>query len=316
MALPNISRKVCCLMSSDSDPRFQKMVFMIANEEINCALKREIFRLGQEMHAELRRMVIENYTVYDESQVIGTYKADELRFVIHDHNRNPRGDSFCKNNSHVVELYTSIDDIVESSFDYSFYVQNDAFIYLIVDVMFDIQMFHYYGLDKRFDTIEKKREFSLLKVNFCKSLTTSGRFNCSNDFTKYCSFAFFCRDDSNEFDYGKYVKMWSDFLSEIDGSEQLLKSEDIAKEIIRNCKFGAQISYRKLINLLNECNKGETYELVRVRKKPKTKYSKKRLCTLFGKKKIRVGLIKIIPRRLKYRYLKYDNYLDVFEFTA
>lgn len=320
MSLPKISRKVCCFMSSNSDPRFQNMVFRLATEEINTALKKGTYELGQEMRAELRRMVVENYTVYEESQIVGTYRADELRFVIHDHNQNPQGNSFCKNNSHVVELSTSSnDDLAESTFDYRFYVQNDSFVYLIVDVMFDIQMFHYYGLDKKFDTIEKKREFSLLKVKFCKGLPISGRFNRSNDFTKYCSFAFFCRDASNAFDYTKYVKMWEDFVGSINGDKQVFEIanvESLAREIIKECGFGAQVSFRKLANLLKMCKQGETYELVRVRKKPKTKYSKKRLGTLFGKKKIRVGLIKVIPRRLKYKYIKYNSFVDVFEFVA
>ena len=317
MSLPNISRKVCCFISPDSDACFRDIVYTLATEDINNVLRRENLALGREMSAELRNMVIKKYTVFDESEILGTNKADELRFIIHDRNKKPRGESFCRNNSHVVEISTSdIDDHAESSFDYRFYVQNDSFVYLIVDVMFDIQMFHYYGLDKKFDTIQKKREFSLLKVKFCKGLPISGRFNRSNDFTKYCSFAFFCRDSSNKFDYAKYIEMWSNFVIEISDSKNASTSDDIAQDIIKNCTFGAQVSYRKLKNLLKICKKGETYELVRVKKKPKTKYSKKRICALFGKKKIRIGLIKIIPRRLKYQYIKHNNYIDIFEFTV
>lgn len=317
MSLPNISRKVCCIISSKNDLFLREIVYKLETEEINNVLRRETCRLGNAMQAELRRMVIKNYTAFDESEIVGTFKADELRFIIHDQNRNPQGGSLCKNNSHVVEISTSaIDDLTETSFDYRFYVQNDSFVYLIVDVMFDIQMFYFYNLDKKFDTVEKKRLFSTLKVDFCKELTIGSRFNRSNEFTKYCSFAFFCRDSSNKFNYNKYLDMWSDFVAEINADRPFSKSEDIAREIIKSHAFGAQLSYRKLKNLLRKCRVGETYELVRIYKKPKSKHMKKRVGALFGKKKIRVGLFKIIPRRLKYQYIKYGNYIDVFEFTA
>ena len=314
MSLSNISRKVCCIISSNSDPLLQNIILDFATETVNGILKKEKHALEKEMRAQLRNMIVKNYTVFEESQILGTHKADELRFVIHDQNQKPEGYSFCKNNSHVVEISTSsIDDVEESSFDYRFYVQNDSFIYLIVDVMLDIQMFHYYGLDKTFNTIEKKREFSLLKVKFCKDLPISGRFNRSNNFTKYCSFAFFCRDTSNKFNYAKYIKMWSEFIANFN-NEQALISDKLAKEIIARCKFGAQLSFRKLSNLLNICEKGESYVLVRICKKPKTKNMKKKLCALWGRKKVKLGQIKIIPRRLTYQFIKYTDYIEFFDF--
>ncbi len=318
MSLSKICRRIYSIISAPHcDPYFRDIVLGLDCNGLNNTLNNEVNNLKIVLKAELPKMIIQSDSVFDEKEIENTENVDEVRFIIHDHYKTPSGTELCKKNSHVLEIITSTnDDDITTSFDYKFYTTDDSFVYIIIDVMLDIQMFYYHGLDKRYDTVEKKREFSLMKVDFCKHLPLGKRFDHTNSFNNYCSFAFYCRQLDNSFDYSHYIKMWADFTKELYGDISHSGVCELANEIIKDYPCGEQLSYRKLINQLKQCEQGETYELIRIRKRPKTKYSKQKISALFGTRKLRVGMIKVVPLRMKYQYIKHKRFIEIFEFVA
>jgi hypothetical protein len=317
MSLPNITRSVCCIISPENDSNLNDIIFSLRTDAINSALKKANNSLKNELKTpELPKMVVSNFNVFSETEIIENKNSNNVRFVVHDYHSTPIGKDLCVTNSHVVEISTSNKNTATKSFfDYQFYNKNDAFIYIIVDVMLDIQMFYYHSLGKIFDTTSQKRNFSKLKVQFCKDFVIGNRFKYSSIFEQYCSFAFFCRNDDDSFDYNKYINMWNDFVKSLSQTSFNIDISKLANDIIKKHPYGAQLSYRKIKQMLSQCENGKTYELIHVYKKPKSKKTKKTISVLLGKKNLKIGFIKIVPKNQKYQYIKQKNYVDIFEFT-
>lgn len=313
--MKNISRRAACMISATNDPVLESAIYSLDTGEINSALKNENKLLKAALKAPvLPELNVEHFTTFKEEDMVKGADICDLRFVIHDSRKHPSGQDLSRINSHIVEISTSGE--CATSFDFLFISKDDSFKSLIVDVMLDVQMFHFYGLGSIYKTVEDKRCFSALKVAFCKDKKADYRFTSPHDFNHYCSFAFFCRESDNNLNFKKYLEMWQSFVAKLPGEGGHKLKDQTAKSIIAEHPHGKQLSLRKVRRMLDGCRLGGEYILVRIYKKPRKEVLKKRLQVLFGGEKLKVGAVKIVSIEQKYKYLKHRNNVEIFKFTV
>lgn len=311
----NISRIAVCIISATNDSDLESVIYSLETGEIDSALKTANKTLKAALKAPvLPELNVEYFTTFKEEDLVMGTNICDIRFVIHDSRKHPSGRNISMVSSHVVEISTS--DECSASFDFLFVLRNDSFKSLIVDVMLDIQMFHFYSLDNIYKTVEDKRLFSRLKVEFCKNKIADYRFSSPYDFSRYCSFAFFCRESDNNLNFKKYLEMWRSFVVTLPGKGGSELKNRTAKSIIAEHPHGKQLSFRKIRGMLDGCRLGGEYILVRICKRPGEEALKKRLQVLFGGAKLKVGAIKIVSVEQKYKYLKHRNNVEIFEFKV
>ena len=183
------------------------------------------------------------------------------------------------------------------------------FICLIEDVVLDIQMFYFYGLNAQYKDYLDRRRFSEEKVQFLAKQQISSYLGEIED-TQYISLASFCRgNDQLEIDYNKYKEMWEKFVHEIQIEGETIES---VKQIVRLHPKGGQLSQRKIERLLKNMPSGR-YILVRAEKKPKNKKQRTIMKNRFGMEKWKNGKIKLVPLQYKYTYQKMMPYVSLYE---
>lgn len=186
-----------------------------------------------------------------------------------------------------------------------FHSVDDA-IKIIIDVMLDIIVFHWKFHEENHSL--SKRDFSLEKVKFYDiALHKAG--------VKYVSFAekFFVENIEG---LELYLNYWNKFIDYIN-SKKIIGNSTVdncsAYEILSKYKGAGQVSTRKFQKLIDNRNNGQ-YILVRTIRKPKSVKLRKKILCLFGKRKWRNGLIKVVEEKHKITYLKYNKYVDCFFF--
>lgn len=193
-------------------------------------------------------------------------------------------------NNFVKKCFHSIDDVIK----------------IIIDVMLDIVVFHWKFHE---DTCSlSKRDFSLEKVKYYNiALYNTG--------VKYVSFAEKFSIETME-GLKLYLNYWNEFIDYINSRNIICNSivdNCSAYEILSKYKNLGQISIRKFQKLIDNRNSGQ-YILVRTIRKPKSPKLRKKILCLFGKRKWRNGLIKVVEEKHKVTYLKYNKYIDCFFF--
>lgn len=320
----SITRTLVCIISHMDDKRIDDFFLNLKTEVLENKLREANDLLKDNLNCSyLPDMHIDEILIKNEQEELDDIKSDQIRFVVHSASKKIDGSRLCAHNSFVVEAIIDTAGVwKQSTFDLT-YRSSDKCIYdMIVDAMLDIQLFYYHSMDKKFKTLQERKTFSKLKAEFCRNLNEIYYTKSHTHFNKYCSIAFFCRNENGVLDISKYVQLWKQLVGECNHSSSEIVDMDtprntrIANMIIKKHKYGAQLSYKKLKFLLQPCNSGEMYELVRICRKPKSKYLKKRFRALFGKKSVKIGMIKIVPQRQKYQYLRYKKHINVFEFEC
>jgi len=185
---------------------------------------------------------------------------------------------------------------------------------LIRDVFFDILMFHLYKCDNKFPEIKDKKNYSLLKVEFCKSKG----FIEQNLNVRYVSLAMFAKNDTI-FDYDKYVKLCEEFMQYLDSKcclNDRCNGKDISIIELVNCVIekhpnGLQLSKRYLIREISKI-KDNRFLIIRTKKKPKTEKVRNRILGMLGGKKWKTGIVRIRKYSDIYLYERYEPYISVF----
>ncbi|MBR3833289.1 MAG: hypothetical protein IKJ73_03130 [Lachnospiraceae bacterium] len=175
----------------------------------------------------------------------------------------------------------------------------------IIDILLDIVMFNSYSFLKKMSIIEKK-EFSGKKYDFFVDEKLPCFYNCPEDKLLYYSLSFSARKEDNKFNIDDYIGYWNSFIdkyyptyshkekSMIEQIKQHVDYEQLPKNILS--KFD---EYPDGAYLILRTNKGRTDSL------------QPRIKELFGRKKIREGLIKIVPIDDFYKHKELFINLDV-----
>ena len=163
-------------------------------------------------------------------------------------------------------------------------------------------------------TTDEKRLFSKAKAEFlginscCDYICFAVEHIVYNDDGKYHSF-----------DYKGYLQKWDDFdkwyvsnKSNVVASTGETSLVDKALSIISDHPHKHQIGYRRVVFQLSKLDTG-SHILVRIYRRPKGK-NRKALSALFGNKKLRVGLFKIVNEKRKSEFERYSHYLHLYYF--
>lgn len=283
---------------------------------INEALRKANNKLCYALRTELPGLIVRNKSVTDEAMI----DSDDtlIRFMVHDSIRKYAFPKVSDNNSHVIEISVGLEkgsDKYEGIFEFQVVIDSKEALYSVVeDVMLDIQMFYYYGLHNDYISLNERKEFSLLKVNFCKDMLNN---NLST--MRYCSFATLCKNEKFELDCKRYIAMWREFVASLRDDEHITTNEtekktDVIEYIMKNHPYSGQISRRRLTNMISELEKGR-YVLVFLFSSPHKKKVIHNLQPMFKGSRLRRGAIMIIPYNMRTKYSKYSRYVCNFEFT-
>lgn len=260
-------------------------------------------------------------TVNSEDPKINKEVFEEIRFVVHDIDLRDIVEQECNDDfSHIIEICLCNSEIKaindNPKFDLSVLVMDFSQVKsLIEDVIFDIQMFYCYSLDKTYVYVDERKNFSRIKKQFCVSKKLSNPY-LTNLNSKYCSIASYCRNNKLELDYKKYGNLWKEFekhLFEMNYEANSNETTGLVEEIIKNHEQGGQLSYNRLYKLIENLDKGR-YTLVRISKRPKKKKVIKEFKSLFGGSDVKVGKIRIIRTECKLTYEKYSNLITTYDF--
>lgn len=178
----------------------------------------------------------------------------------------------------------------------------------IIDIALDIVMFNSYSFLRDME-LDKKREASKLKYIFYKNCGDTSIYECTRENLSYFSLAFLARISEDEFDVGRYIAYWEDFVSryypncihkEQTLKEQICKHVDIAelpKNVLRHFTNRPKGAY-----LLLRTNKDRTEDL------------HPQIFSLFGLNRYRKGRIKVVDISEHDKYKKLLENLDISAF--
>jgi hypothetical protein len=245
---------------------------------------------------------------------------DKLRIVLTDNeNIHISKHKLC---SHIVGGVENGNEIISDDdeiFDLIVSFQNEKEIDdLICDVLYDIQMFHWHSIDKRFNGISNASSINTLKIKFCieKGLKLP-RYDWH-----YISLASFCRKN-DVFDYEKLIYLWNDFslflmsqksairIDDYSVFNEKLNVEQLVEKIVKSHPNGGQLSKKKLINMLLSMP-DDRLILVRTEKKPHSPKIIKRLFSLLGVKKWRRGIVRLKRISERYNYEAMQPFVSVY----
>lgn len=325
--MSSLNRSMVLVLSSDNTNLLHECVRYYKTIDINNMLKKSTVNLKSVLKiTEIPKVSLTKFFCEVGNNNIIHYNDDinELRFVIHDVNgndavNNESYDQF----SHTIEIYVNDEPGFKpndlTACDLKAVISNVNQINAIIeDVVLDIQMFHYYNFENKFNNIQYKKEFSKLKREFC--IMKKKRIKCGywlNDDANYYALSSFCRNDDYSMDYETYCDLWNEFYNYLLSKKYNLFSQEtktIVDRILNEHKQGKQISAKKLYRLVEPLEEGE-YILIRLNRKPKKKKVMKEINALLNSSKVKVGTIHVVPIKYKYVYQKYSKLLSMFYFV-
>jgi len=194
---------------------------------------------------------------------------------------------------------------------------------LIHDIALDIAMFHSWPLleESYGSSLDQKIEFSKLKAAFVLRKSRDSHYGrIHNSQLGYFSLATYSRKDS-AFSARDYVRLWEEFVNDEIIANQpamldigALTLEPI-EQILRFHHQRGQISRRKLAKQLAGLTP-DTYLFLMTRKRPSLIKVRNNLAALFGRKKYRQGLWKIVPFRDYKVSERFLPFISLFKFTV
>ncbi len=256
--------------------------------------------------------------VLSKSKHDGNKQDNRIRFVISD---GARADVDCdtfNNCSHIVycEIAENGQKVDNENLSMRL-ITNDInlIVNVIKDVMLDIQMFYTLNWDYEFNTLEQRKEFSKLKVEFCKTNGMSSVLDDCVNYDNYCSFASFCRVGQNndyDLDIEKYLQIWKDFSNYLISKYKCSDKNAIVNEIINNNHNGA-MNVKKLNNKIKDLPSGR-YTFIRIIHKIPSKHLAQVEPLFSGP--IKIGNMIIVERIEEYKYIQFvqEKLLDIYKF--
>ncbi|GHT36879.1 hypothetical protein AGMMS49574_29200 [Bacteroidia bacterium] len=208
-----------------------------------------------------------------------------------------------KNISHLVEISL----IDHSNNDLNSYESSSATIYvsstevdkickIIEDIMIDISMFNTFFNDNNSISLEKKRDFSYVKVAYAVKQKLSSTEWDVNRNKGYISLAGYFWD-KGKFNIGGYCNCWDEIKKEMDVINDILP---VKAQLKKHTSYH-QLPVNKIEKEYNLLEPGE-YVLARITKVPNKEKSYELLRTLFGGSKVRVGKVRLFPKNMKILY--------------
>lgn len=321
MNVKSTKRKLIALFETEEGSNtelFYKVVQRFMAYNIDSFLRKANNKLSYTLGAELPGLSVLRTP---ENNVKSIDKNDKIiRFMLHDLTEIKVNHNITDNNSHIVEI--SVGETHDKKnkndmFEFKVTISSiEELCSIIEDVMLDIQMFYHFGLNKDFKNVEERKNFSLLKVDFCKEKM------CDFEIQKrYYSLATFCKNGSNELDYKNYAELWEAFYKKINGNVYSTEymTEDylnkIVDDIINKHPYGNQISRRKLCKIIFNLKKGR-YILACLISRPHNKKTLRIISPLFKGTKLRRGSIMIVPYESRIKYCRQNRYIHVYEFVV
>lgn len=222
-----------------------------------------------------------------------------------------------QNISHLVEISflpedSSCEINQEGSSCATVYVSSsiDKAFKIIEDVMLDISMFNTLIDPKGESSIETRRAFSKIKIDFVNRFNLHS--DCWNTQTHkgYVAIAgYFWNKDY--FDYKGYINCWLRIKQELFNEKEITPIVySLDEQLKRNADAG-ELPMRSIRRLYNKLPEGE-YILVRLYKIPKLKVVQESLRCLLGGKIIKRGKVKIYLKKDIHIFDKYRDYVKIF----
>lgn len=301
----------------DNRQQYSKIANRTSSFNFDAALRKSNNKLKYALKADLPGLSV---NVLTRGSFDATITSDiAIRFILHESAQKLPFKKISSNNSHVIEIEVgSNENLMETSglFEFKAVVNTMDELYSIVeDVMLDIQMFYFFGYNLICKTLVDKKNFSILKLDFCQKQIS----NCTL-VGRYYSLATLCKNGCTTLDYNEYVKKWKEFNDTI-GIKNTKPIDDdirgidrIVDYIINTHPFGMQISKRKLRRRISNLKNGR-YILAYLVSRPHNKKVIRNIQPLFKGSKLKRGSMIIVPYEMKTKYKKFNKYINLFVFT-
>lgn len=181
---------------------------------------------------------------------------------------------------------------------------------IIEDVMLDIVMYNSLIAPNYDSTIEAKRAFSQMKIDFINKLKLHSEDWNTNKHKGYIAIAgYFWNKDY--FDYAEYINCWLRIKKELFQEDEIVPVISSLREQLKRYVDVGELSIRRVEKLFEQLPKGE-YLLVRLFKVPKRKMKQEVMLHLFGGRVLNRKKIRIIPRKDIHIFDKYKEYIKIF----
>lgn len=215
--------------------------------------------------------------------------------------------------SHMV-LITNENNLGEKfdqTFDNCYYISSIVdFEEIMFGITIDILMFHYFLLNIHFDTVNKRRLFSLKKVayineKFHLKLTSNYEY-----FSKYSI------NSEGKFEVSDFINLWNDFIKSLVDNSLFANDEGIEKicqYLLTVYPSKGQIS-EKLIK--NEIKSSDVNSfpliIIRTEKKPLLIINRNELLKILNKSEWKNGKLKIVDFNKLRHFEPYDQFVSVY----
>ncbi|MEB3373846.1 hypothetical protein SFC43_13340 [Bacteroides sp. CR5/BHMF/2] len=147
---------------------------------------------------------------------------------------------------------------------------------IIEDVMLDIVMYNSLIAPNYDSTIEAKRAFSQMKINFINKLKLHSEDWNTDKHKGYIAIAgYFWNKDY--FDYAEYINCWLKIKQELFQEDEIVLVVYSLREQLKRYVDVGELSIRKVEKMFEKLPKGE-YLLVRLFKVPKERQNRKFCC--------------------------------------
>ncbi len=175
----------------------------------------------------------------------------------------------------------------------------------IIDILLDIVMFNSYSFLKNMN-ISKKHDFCKEKYDFFFQNNYPCFYEYKGDKELYYAFSFSARKDKDSFDISMYINLWNTFIS-----QKYANCIHVEKTILQQLKQHVDFEElpKSMTSSINKKSQG-AYLLLRTNKDV-TEELHPSICSVFGLKKYKKGVNKIIPMEEFHSYEFLCKNLDV-----
>ena len=246
--------------------------------------------------------------------------VDGLRILINFEQYDPEVMAkkiLAQNISHLVEISFLPEDTKceinkEGSSCATVYVSSslDKAFKIIEDVMLDISMYNTLIAPHNDFSIEAKRAFSQVKIDFVRKMKLESEDWNTNKNKGYVAIAGYFWNNEN-FNYKEYVNCWLKIKEELLGKEYMQSLIPSLESQLRRYTDWGELPYKSIEKKFQHLPTGE-YVLARIFKIPKRKITKQSLLSIFGGKVIKRGKIKIVEKQNVSIFVKHKEYVKLF----
>lgn len=192
------------------------------------------------------------------------------------------------------------------------------FSLLIIDVVLDTAMFHYWSRRKSLGdlSIQERRQFSRSKAQFAKQFGDTTYYGPVWEDVEYVSLASVARKTPrfHPRECRQYVELWGDFIKQYALSDRRVSTEELVHSIIRQHRRGGSLRAKHLKAEIEKLEDGE-YVLLLASKYPRRSTSLSPVLNALGIKQWKANAFKILTYENVDRYLQYWPWITFFRFS-